>query len=141
MKTQSEKLNAAFEYEAQYMGEDRAIDKKMAYPHDLWNLKINGIAVEYKTGLGLREKSQFARDSWRYHEPKPKAPSIDDVIYCLLSDFSVSQDSFEDFCLNMGYNTDSRSALETYLACQENGKKLHKIGINISQAQTAFENY
>lgn len=137
MKTQSEKLNAYFDYEARYLGER----KEGKWTHDAWTLIINGVQIDYKTGTGLREVSKYSRDHWAYKEPKPKAPKVDDVIYSLLSDYRLAQDTFEDFCANTGYDTDSRKALETYLACQESGQKLLKIGVNFSQAQTAFENY
>ena len=41
-------------------------------------------------------------------------------------DSNSSDCTFEDFCWELGYDTDSRKALETYLSCQENGSKLRK---------------
>lgn len=48
-----------------------------------------------------------------------------DVLACLSSDIS-SDGTFEDFCLNFGYDTDSRSALDLYLKCQELSSKLRR---------------
>lgn len=47
-----------------------------------------------------------------------------DVLDCLYSDMQCGNEIFEDFCDNLGYDTDSRSALETYLACQSTSHKL-----------------
>ncbi len=68
-------------------------------------------------------------------------PIIEDVLYALVSDASFSVETFPDFCSNIGYDTDSRKALEIYLACQENGEKLRKTGLNISKLQEAFQDY
>jgi hypothetical protein len=51
-------------------------------------------------------------------------PEEMDVLYCLYSDAQMGNETFEDFCGNCGYDTDSRQALETYLACQSTGHKL-----------------
>lgn len=56
-----------------------------------------------------------------------KIPRVRDILHSLYMDYSCSQGTFEDFCSNMGYDTDSRRALDTYLACQESGAKLRKI--------------
>lgn len=54
-------------------------------------------------------------------------PTAIQVIAILLLDASCARGTFEDFCDECGYDTDSRKALETYLACQENGSKLRKL--------------
>lgn len=53
-------------------------------------------------------------------------PSLDDVIYSLLSDGSAFFDaeSFEDWASNFGDDTDSRKAEKIYLQCMETGRKL-----------------
>lgn len=141
-KTQSERLNGqTFDYEVKHIGLMEDNDNGHKWPHDLWLVTINGQRIDYKTGIGLREKSKFPKDSWKYRVDTPKAPKIDDIIYSLLTDWQVSKDSFEEFCANCGYDTDSRKGLDIYLACQDSGQKLLKIGINLEQAQTAFENY
>lgn len=56
-----------------------------------------------------------------------KVPKVRDILWSLYVDYSCTQDTFEDFCSNMGYDTDSRRALDTYLACQGSGAKLRKI--------------
>ena len=48
--------------------------------------------------------------------------------YSILSTLSAESNQYntlQDFCDNMGYDTDSRKALDTYLACQEMATKIN----------------
>lgn len=69
---------------------------------------------QYFTGLGLRKKG-------------PTPPHAADVLYSLLLDSSAAEMTFASWCAEFGYDTDSRKALDTYLACQENADKLARI--------------
>lgn len=114
---------------------------KSGWEHFAWEFNINGQIIEYKTGLGHATK---VKDSFVAIKPKNlqkktikithngqvlfvHVPKLRHILNSLVTDYSCAQDSFEDFCSNFGYDTDSRSALETYLACQESGTKLRKI--------------
>lgn len=55
---------------------------------------------------------------------RPRPPRVEQVLDSLLSDASLIEDSFEDFCSNLGYNTDSRKDYSTYLAIQANTERL-----------------
>ena len=68
-------------------------------------------------------------------------PQLADVLYSLVSDSQCANDTFADFCADLGYDTDSRKALETYLACQESGTKLRKLGLNLAQLSELFQDY
>ncbi len=57
----------------------------------------------------------------------PKPPTSADVLSSLLLDSSAEHETFADWCANYGSDTDSRKALETYLACQESAGKLRKL--------------
>jgi hypothetical protein len=119
--------------------------------HDCWKATVsyNGknYTTEYKTGLGHRKVAtgvkrapfknigQFSyskgsvvahteEDAARLKLTEPVQPELADVLYCLLSDASGSDEMFDDWCSNLGYNTDSRKALDTYLKCQETRKHL-----------------
>lgn len=83
-----------------------------------FTVSINGQSFPYFMGIGHKPKSPSKRTF--------PVPEINGVVYCLLGDMDCASESFEDFCDNLGYDTDSRSALETYLACQEYGNKLRK---------------
>ena len=56
-----------------------------------------------------------------------KPLKIDDVLNCLVLDYSVSREDFDDFCANLGYNEDSIKASEIYNNCRKNAKKLKNI--------------
>jgi hypothetical protein len=51
-------------------------------------------------------------------------PSLLEVCYSLTSDAQSGAESFEDFCSNFGYDTDSRKARKTWKACQKIAFKL-----------------
>jgi hypothetical protein len=84
---------------------------KSGWEHTAWLVEINGVAFEYRTGTGISDK---------------KLPEMDDVLECLFSDASAGQESFNDFCENMGLSTDSISAFDTYRSCMECEGKLRK---------------
>jgi hypothetical protein len=68
------------------------------------------VDVEYWTGCGIKT-----------------APNAADILNCLTSDAQMGEDSFEGFCGDMGLDTDSRKALDTYTECQQQGAKLRRI--------------
>lgn len=104
-----------------------------------WLVAINGQQFYYYTGIGHRkalrgrEKEFNSKLGFKSLLESSKAipPSLDDVIESIVSDAQAENESFDDWCANLGYSTDSRKALETYILCQESAKKLRKAGINI----------
>lgn len=54
-------------------------------------------------------------------------PTPASVLYCLLLDASVADESFPDWCDSMGMDYDSIKALNTYGQCCESRKKLNKL--------------
>lgn len=47
-------------------------------------------------------------------------PSVESILNCVQSDTSTIQDrSFEEWCSDLGYDTDSRKAERTYKACEK----------------------
>ena len=163
----SERLNKDFNYKAIHVGlladdtGDRLVDK--------WSIVIEGQTFDYQTGIGHRVR-KYGKNSmlnayrgkqgggclnanfthptcstvkgFINHDTKTTTPTIDEVLYCLISDTSFGQETFADFCGNTGYDEDSRKAMDIYLACQKNGDKLHKAGvIDIDKAQEAFSDY
>jgi hypothetical protein len=55
-----------------------------------------------------------------------REPTVEDVLDCLASDASTVDNakSFEDWCSELGYDTDSRKAERTYRACERQREKL-----------------
>ena len=56
-------------------------------------------------------------------------PTAADVLYCLCSDATSVENasSFEDWCADFGYDTDSRSAERIYKACERIAAKLRRL--------------
>lgn len=60
----------------------------------------------------------------------PEIDSEYDVLnafYCFVSDAISGAMPFEEFCSELGYDTDSRKAYQTWNACQAAHRKLRKI--------------
>lgn len=117
--------------------------------HDLWHVELsyknNKYRTEYRTGIGLRKPvlglKKNLKDLWTYGghynlTSKQAAdknlllkeqPCLADVLSSLLSDSSGANESFNNWCDDLGYDTDSRSALDIYLKCQETRNSLIKM--------------
>jgi hypothetical protein len=123
-----------------------------------WLVSINGQEFDYYTGQGhvvFKTKGKYwleahygIADSTRLLDisewlqyVNPREPSLDDVLYSLVMDASACESSFDDWCSDFGYDTDSRKALETYLLCQENTTKLRKAGVNMTKERERLEDY
>jgi len=140
-------------------------------PVDQWSFTINGQHVDYYTGIGHRKKLRVfsncpdypyvyakgkpihIRDALGHLKYTPQVrkillgytaplePALDDVLHSLVLDSEAGKESFEDWCSDFGYDTDSRRAMDTYLKCQESGKKLVAMGIDIDRARELFQDY
>lgn len=84
-------------------------------------MKPQTYRTDYYTGLGLRSKHA------KFIDAKPQAPRAADVLYSLLSDATAEQQSFSDWCSDLGKDTDSIKALNTYSQCCEASKNLYRI--------------
>jgi hypothetical protein len=122
-------------HRASYIGHK----KRGNWEYDAWIVSIypvstpdtNGQSFEYSTGLGHRNKNKAVK------------PKLADVLYSLTFDAYASQTSFDDWCSEFGYDTDSRKALDMYLQCQESDAKLRKVlsHENIAQITKLLEDY
>lgn len=102
-----------FNYSVEYKGEQTRDNWKC----DAWvfTIKGQGFGFDYYTGLGNRKAN------------KPSKPQIAGLLYSIIMDGIACDMTFEDWCGDLGYDTDSRKALETYLLCQSNSAKYKKI--------------
>lgn len=98
-----------------------------------WKVQINGETFDFYTGAG------WVQGIKGYEVPKK--PTLDDVLYCLVSDAEAGEMSFDEWCDNFGYDNDSRKALAMYLQCQENAKKIKRAGINIESERERLQDY
>lgn len=82
--------------------------------------------LSYIKGCGPAEKRRrMAALNKQY--AKPVAPHPADLLYSLISDSSAAEQTFANWCSDFGYDTDSRKALQTYEACQENTDKFRRV--------------
>lgn len=86
--------------------------------------------TDYFTGLGHRTKP---KQQWL--QPKPVSPSAADVLCSLILDSSAINTSFEYWCADYGYDSDSISAFNTYQACCKIAKELRQV-FNYKQIET-----
>lgn len=106
-----------------------------------WSIHLGDQTFEYFTGLGHATKSNssiglkpkdLTKKVIRSKDSRDETifihvPKLKDILYSLAMDSQSGNETFEDFCSNCGYDTDSRKALETYLACQESNQKLRRV--------------
>lgn len=121
--------------------------------HDTWRIELSRgdtiIATDYRTGYGhRRNKAGKAPESmpnfihfedckkWlngqlQAHQNKgpyfAKAPAAAGVIDSLFRDGEAAIVSFHSWCDELGFDSDSISALNTYKACEQIGLKLRKL--------------
>ena len=82
---------------------------------------------DWRVGVTMNGKTE----DFVYHtgEGCKGAPAPTDVIVCLAADARIGCELFADFCDNLGYDADSRRALDTYLACQQTAVQLRRLGV------------
>lgn len=100
------------------------------WPCDVWRVTLTyqgrTYTTEYRTGIGHRRQSA-ERGFYREAATVKKKITARDVLDCLFSDADSGGEMFADFCDNMAMSTDSRKALDTYLACQDTRRKLQTL--------------
>lgn len=122
--------------------------KRENWECDGWLLELshknNTEYFDYFTGIGHRKVSKAnlnwinsAKASGRYNPrmyaeeiakyAEPVKPELCGVIHSLIMDSSAMYESFDNWCDNFGYDSDSLKAFNIYQACCENAKKLRKV--------------
>ena len=77
----------------------------------------SGTAKEnFKTSDAFRRSGKFTPSKPEHFERKRQAPTAYDILACLTK-YEVG--TFEDFCSEFGYDTDSRKAEKVYFAVQQ----------------------
>ena len=77
--------------------------------------------------ITLRYKGHsMSFDYWQGKGIK-NTPTVEGIMENIVSDASVNDMSFEDFCAEFGYDTDSRKAERTYNACIKQTKALKRL--------------
>lgn len=131
------------------------IPRKRKGRESKWLVTIQGpkgqMTSPYIMGAGLRNYGgRPIPQVWEKCNPyqeralsisKPNRPDIVSVVYSLVSDAQLGNDTFDGFCGNLGYDTDSRKALESYLACQKIGSDLSGLGVSFDAIAHIVEGY
>lgn len=114
---------------------------------DAWRITVAAGKVshtfEYYTGLGHRVDNVTAKlarvalknvsknsIAWRdgvLNNQITVYPAVAGLLYSLQFDAGACEQSFDYWCSEYGYDTDSRKALETYLLCQQNAGKYNQL--------------
>jgi hypothetical protein len=100
-----------FHYSAEYVCHGVRNDWKC----HRWMVTIDGLVKDYYMG------EAHVRDG----VPIPPTPEM--VLSSLLSESMAVTTTFEDWCLELGYNDDSIRALNTYRACCTTDAELRKV--------------
>lgn len=92
---------------------------------------------DFYTGLGHRKAPSIPYymkhehpsriKQWKEQNGKPVKSSAASVLYSLVMDASANDQSFNDWCSNFGYDTDSMKAFNTYQACCNISKQLYTL--------------
>jgi hypothetical protein len=106
-----------FEIKASYKG-----TKKAEWSSDNFN---NHMITVTNTETG--EKARFEFWASIANPELNKEYDILNAFYCFVSDAVSGSESFENFCSEFGYDTDSRTAEKIYKKCQKQLEKLNKI--------------
>lgn len=69
-------------------------------------------------------------------------PSAADVLYALILEADALDLTFGEWCGEFGYDEDSRKALDLYVQCQENGRRVRALlGDAFGRFQVAAEDH
>ncbi len=105
--------------------------KQWDYLATLNNLKYR-FTTEYHCGAGWKDEKTN----------RPIAPSLADILSCLLLNSSAVGQTFNQWCGEYGYDTDSRKALETYDACIWSGEQTNELlGDKKEAVQALLQDY
>ena len=121
-------LPLKIEYVTRHAGLQRDIDEK-PWPCFEWRVTLSSKSGTWSTPYycGMAHVMPRKKTPWgESSEPKPKAPSVADVLHGLTLDASAENDNFRDWCENYGYSDDSIRALNMYRQCLDTGVALRK---------------
>lgn len=79
-------------------------------------------AKQYRVTLEYKGRRMFL--DFFMGQGNKKGPDAAGVMSCLLSDSTAIDQTFEDWCADMGYDEDSRKAEKIYQECRKSGAKL-----------------
>lgn len=106
------------------------------WKHFAWNVTFmnakHSISTPWKAGTAYGIESK--KHPFNLIGTQPNAA---EVLADLARNSTACEMSFADWCADYGYDTDSRKALETYLACQTGAQEVRKLVGNETAAKLA----
>lgn len=98
---------------------------------------INGVPFEFHKGSG------HVFEYGEYRPNEPITPRLHEVLYSLIMDIYCAEYDFEEFCANLGYDSDSRKAEKLYNQCVEQKEKVGSIFSpdEIEELKEIFQDY
>ncbi len=114
-------------FEVKYSGETKRND----WQCDAWRVQISSskgvMNTDYFTGMGHRKGEKNIQTPFGLTKGLPVKPRAADVLDSLVLDSAALDTSFEYWCSDYGYDSDSIKAFDTYRACCDTGKKLRSV--------------
>ena len=119
---------------------------------DHWSVKLTrphcpSMTLFYSMGTGLRRQPTnheliALHDEERAAGLIPVKPQLIDILYCLIADSDALDYTFEEWCDNLGYDTDSRKAEHTFRLCCDQTKQIKRLlGDDFEAVQEALQDY
>ena len=105
---------------------------------DAWRVTFGKFTTDYFTGTRHRVRKDTKKPVSSWNPETPKKPCAADVLYSLILDAEACEQSYQDWCDNYGYESDSIKALNMYRACEAIGQELRKVFNH--QTREAFRN-
>lgn len=102
--------------------------KKLEHNHGIkYDVIISRNNYEFKFPFWSSLADSYRRDLKSGRDLKPLIPTAYDVLACLSSNIDTHIQTFDEFCSNLGYDTDSIKAKETYDLCCDESRKMSRI--------------
>jgi hypothetical protein len=93
----------------------------------------NRFSVTVKnTETGVRRSFQYtdSMNNWQLGKDTLTADDLKKALAALMSDAYAGLGSFDDFCADMGCDSDSRNAYATYVDCMKQADKVDALGLD-----------
>lgn len=129
-------------------------EDESGWEHHLWAVTIVGvnrgvigriIQTTYRTGTAheCRKVNGVWKRKGEHKEGRsyPLTPSVVSLIASLSSDAQCGIGTFTEFCDDLGYDEDSRTAERVYHACRDVRSDLLRIGFDLDLLADNFQDY
>lgn len=102
-------------------------DEKLELCKPAWACNLAGRLRQKLMCTLARGRNTVSFDFYRHHSREKEPLTAIELLCCVVSDGEAMTQALDDWCDEIGYDSDSIKALETYNACVDSGRKLAKI--------------